>query len=584
MRQGIRALFYTTSVAGLLLTACPGDGAAQSNDDVWNPFKWLESAPSRRKPAADAENRADLDRVPSPPPRSGPVEAADLAPVEAPDGSGLPLDLWPGLSIGDIEQLLVTLDLPPRSPVLHQLWQRMLLASASAPDGAASEDHFTALRLEALYRSGLLDAMDEALGQRATASPLAQVIHARKQIGIGAREEGCRTMGSLAASGTALRGRLKSEAQLLAGYCAAAAGDAAATGLAANLAREEGVTDGIALHVLDSLGLGTKERPPLPARMTLLDYRFLTLLGPVNDAELIAKAEPALLVVLARAETRDMRMKTAAAEAALRLNALLPAEVAEVYGMASDAKGKAPAGEPIDPVLRRARLFRAVNSTQAPDLKGQLLRALLDDARRMGIYHQTARMLVPVLVQLWPSPETAPLAEPIVEIGLSAGEYDLARRWAETSGSLRHWLALIDLADGQSRGGRLPSLAHAEELAARGKLNAEVLHRLSTVIDALDMEVPMPIWEAAGRVPQPGSGYLPETGVLSELQQASQRKDVARTILVAMRAIGPNAADGASILALGDTIRALKRAGLEADARRFGVEALLSVWPRAGGH
>ena len=36
------------------------------------------------------------------------------------------------------------------------------------------------------------------------------------------------------------------------------------------------------------------------------------------------------------------------------------------------------------------------------------------------------------------------------------------------------------------------------------------------------------------------------------------------------------------MIALGDAIRALKRAGLEADARRLGFEALFAGWPRVG--
>jgi len=38
--------------------------------------------------------------------------------------------------------------------------------------------------------------------------------------------------------------------------------------------------------------------------------------------------------------------------------------------------------------------------------------------------------------------------------------------------------------------------------------------------------------------------------------------------------------NGAHIITLGDTIRALRRVGLDADARRLGVEALIAQWPR----
>jgi hypothetical protein len=92
--------------------------------------------------------------------------------------------------------------------------------------------------------------------------------------------------------------------------------------------------------------------------------------------------------------------------------------------------------------------------------------------------------------------------------------------------------------------------------------------------------VPLPLWEAANKTPQPTSGYLPETGVLSELQDASKKQEFGRTVLLVMNALGPNGADDANLIALGDSIRALKRAGLEADARRLGLEALLGSWPR----
>jgi len=51
-----------------------------------------------------------------------------------------------------------------------------------------------------------------------------------------------------------------------------------------------------------------------------------------------------------------------------------------------------------------------------------------------------------------------------------------------------------------------------------------------------------------------------------------------------MRTLGTDGPEGANILALGDSIRALKRVGLEADARRLGLEALLPTLPRLAGN
>jgi hypothetical protein len=46
--------------------------------------------------------------------------------------------------------------------------------------------------------------------------------------------------------------------------------------------------------------------------------------------------------------------------------------------------------------------------------------------------------------------------------------------------------------------------------------------------------------------------------------------------------LGPNGAKGAHLIALGDALRALKRVGLDAEARRLGFEALYAHWPNHG--
>ena len=55
------------------------------------------------------------------------------------------------------------------------------------------------------------------------------------------------------------------------------------------------------------------------------------------------------------------------------------------------------------------------------------------------------------------------------------------------------------------------------------------------MLDALDFDVPIRLWEAASRTPQPAGGYLPETGVLAELQDAAKKHEFGRTVLLAMR-------------------------------------------------
>ena len=599
----MRAVRHIAALSGALLGLVAGSNCMPAvAEDSWSPFKTNSGQrPHASETAAPQPALAPQAPSPVPPepmrglapapvaqprppwvsPRGGSVERSELAPIMAPDGSGLPLEPWRGLDLKAVEELLGGLELPPRSPAVHQLWRRLLLAAAAPPAGSPTEEHFVALRLEALYRSGLLPDMEAVLRQTALSGPVVLMLRARRDIGLGRRESGCQAIAALAAPSSGLPGRLKGEMQLLSGYCAAAGGDAQAAALAVELAREEGVEAELPLAVLTGFAEGTKPKLTLPRRVLLLDYRFLELLGPVNVAQVFDRAEPALISALAADTELSSRVRIAAAEAALSFNALAPERMAEVYRGTSltGAAGADPAVTTADPALRHALYFQAIEAARPATQKARFLRAILEDARRRGAHLQMARVLAPLIADLAITPDAFWFAETALETELIAGRFDLARRWAEAA-NLRAWLALIDVADPARRGGRLASLAPIAELAQGGRLGGETLQRLATVLGALDIDVPVGLWDAANRAPQPASGHLPETGVLAELAQAGERADAARVILLLMRALGPAGPEGANLLALGDGVRALRRVGLEADARQLALEALVAVWPR----
>jgi hypothetical protein len=592
----MRALRHIVLLSGALLGLAATWGAPPAHgEDGWNPFKAnAERRPWGGEPARPTPpepmrgpTREPISQQAAPwaSPRGGTVERSELAPVMAADASGLPLELWRGLTIKALEELLSPLDLPPRSPALHRLWRRVLLSSATPPAGSPDGEHFVALRLEALYRSGLMADMDAVLSQIGNRGPIVRMLGARRDIGLGAREKGCQGIAALAAPGSGLPGRLKGEMQLLTGYCAAAAGETQAAALAADLAREEGIAAELPLAVLAGFADGSKPKLALPARVLLIDYRFLELLGPVNAAQILDRAEPALLSTLAADTRSNARAQIAAAEAALRLNALAPEAMAEVYRRQALAGADAadPGAQTDDPVLRHALYFQAIIAARTPAQRARFARALLEDARKSGTRLQMARVLAPLIADLPVTLDAGWFAETALETALLAGRFDLARRWAEAA-SLHHWGALIDVADPERRGGRPASLAAVAELGARGRLGGEMLHRLATVLDALDIDVPIGLWDAANRTPQPASGYLPDSGVLADLAQSAQRGEAGRAILLVMRTLGPTGPDGANLLALGDALRALRRIGLEADARQLALEALVAVWPRVAAN
>ena len=101
-----------------------------------------------------------------------------------------------------------------------------------------------------------------------------------------------------------------------------------------------------------------------------------------------------------------------------------------------------------------------------------------------------------------------------------------------------HWMTLIDIAGAKEFVPRGSGLKLTEELALKGKFAPEMLHRLVTVLDALDYNIPIPLWDAASRTPQPTKGHLPETGVLGHLKDAATEKKFALTVLLTHASAG----------------------------------------------
>lgn len=585
-------------------------GIAPSGGDTGRPDT-AYNQPPRAAPLPPVQT------LPPPDERSRGVERGDLTPVMAADGSGLPLDLWTGLDVKAVETLVSRLEIPPRSPALHALWHRLITSEANPPKGGDKPQMFEALRVEALFRSGLLKEAAARLEKApdAATDPMLAPLYARGEIALGHRDTGCAAAKSVSAAKAQLPKPMKLEATLMLGLCAAAATGPAAAGLAADLARDEGLADAPGVAILEAIAGGHPPRLPAGKPLGIIDYRLYELTKAPLPHDIAERATPSLLALLASETAVPLPTRLSAAEAALRLNAIAPQALADLYR--SSARGEAraePGGEPTDApgsapaqrngrgdALARAQLFAAAETERTPLKKVRQIRAFLDESRRAGLYLPALQMMSRAVADIQPVPEIGWFAETATEVMLAAGKYDRARAWAGFGGGLdrpgsaasgnapvapfTHWLALADIADPNlPKGERGAHLTALEEQALRGRFTPDQLHRVATVLDALDYNVPMRLWEAASRSPQPTSGHLPPTGVLTELQDASKKKEFGRTVLLAMDALGPHGAEGAHMIALGDSIRALRRAGLDTDARRLGLEALFAAWPRTAAN
>ncbi|MEZ5775196.1 MAG: hypothetical protein R3D33_10980 [Hyphomicrobiaceae bacterium] len=522
-------------------------------------------------------------------PAFGAADGGDLA------SSPLPRAPWSGLPVDRLERLIASLPVPTASPALAALWMRLLTTDASPPDGGAP-GYFDAVRLEALRRSGFVEEagrLSASLGDMTGAGnddPLVLVTASRAAIAAGDAGRGCAGARRIPLKGDALRGPMRSEALLMVAWCLALKKNPETAGLAADLLRDQKVDAPIAIAALDAMATGGKPAIDGVGRAGLMDMKLLALAGVPLPGSAIEGATPELLAVLALDDSAALDLRIAAAEGAAVANAIAPARLATLYARAEFAGTirQAPTAADLPPPLKRALLYQAAAGERQPVRKARLVRALLDEARGSGLYLVVARMLADPIADMPQISDIAWFSETAVEIDIAAGRYREALRWIDygntadpqRQGGLVHWYTLIDIANPDPAAPRGSSMRFAEQMAVRGGFPAELLQRLATVLDALQFNIPIPLWEAASRTPQNEKGFLPPTGVLPDLQTAAVQRDVARTVLLAIAALGPEGAAGANQIALGDTIRALQGAGLEIEARRLGFEALFLDWPR----
>lgn len=516
------------------------------------------------------------------------VEREELNPVLSQEGSGLPHELWSGLSAEQLAENISVLALPPRSPALHALWRRLIISDAPAADGA-SQARFTALRVEALDQSGLIAEAAALLARdpAATRDPLLTTLAAKSEIGLGNVEHGCSLAQGLAQAHAELPKPIQADALLITGFCAAQRGDMDAAALQARLIRGLDLGELPGVDLLDRVTAGLDPEPPTGQKLTALDYRIASLKGSFPRSALIRTASPALLAALAHDPRTPADVRLEAGEAAALLNALPPRDLAPLYRAQGAGGGRG--GDAVE----RAGLFTAVESEPAPETKAHHIRAFLDHARRAALTWPGLAVMAAPVQQLRPHPDLAWFSETAIEVSLAAGDFETARNWARltapsgtwnpdaSSQMHAHWMALADIAEPTTGVDRGLHLGAVEALARQGRFSPALLHRLTTVLDALDMTVPPSLWDMTGQAPQPAGGHLPDTGVLTDLADASRKKAFGRTVLLVMRTIGPGGAEQAHMIALGDAIRALRRAGLESDARRLAFEGLFGAWPRA---
>ncbi|MCE9651223.1 MAG: hypothetical protein K8R18_16510 [Parvibaculum sp.] len=521
----------------------------------------------------------------------GGVDASAAGLIGAEDG-GFGPDMWRGTMRADVDRNLASMPVATGSPVVNDLARRLLLTSATPPEGAGATS-LLAARLDRLTAAGHADLAAE-LGRSAQAdkSPPVAIARAQAALALGQDAEACGELADIPAGNDPAHDEAAAFSTKLSAFCQIQSGNKAAANLTLDLAREEGLDDPLFFSLAAQATDGLKLKSAEPKSIGILEARLYKLAKRDLPKTAGSIAVPAVVKTLAQDETLPPQTRIEAGERAAMLGLIKPEELAALYKLPAfkpDDLDNAKIGKfPAAPALRRAVLYQAIDAEVLPTDRIDLIKKMFASGAAGGVYLSTVQVLLPALTQLAPSPAVKDLAPTAVRAFLLAGDRDHAQQWyalVATQGEVagpgapmgreaRELSALMRMSDPNGPG-KLTDKIAAEIVADLKSGAADAQNFAATeamLFDAFGQPLPQPVLEALGSAPR--SVGAPEA-LLNQLHNAGLHGSVGEVVLLSLVAIGPGGPDSADRQAVAQSVSSLRAVHLDGEARRLATEALM---------
>ena len=509
------------------------------------------------------------------------IDPGSIGLLAASEG-GFGLDMWRGSSRAVVATLISRLPMGTSSRVMQDLSRRLLLSEARVPLGEDDAIDLLWQRVERLAAGGQIEAISELL--RIAPADAVEARLARIEVdalylsgdyaGACARAEGI-------VGGSDDPYWLKAVA-----FCRALRGEEAKAMLAVSLLHEFGAAGDPSFYRLFSILTGGQAEPieslPEPTALHLAMMRAANLGIPPDALE---GAPPAILRGIATAPSTSAPVRATAATRAEAVGALDAMALGRVYAsliFEADERGAPEATIDADGGPRTQALLYQLSQMKTV-ARARALELGLGLGRAQDRYATAARVSLPAMLNLPLSPGRSALASELVRALLTAGATTEAVAWfkvlAETDAvaadalrPLIHIAAKDVIAWKPAMIGRWwRAWAPATE-PVRQSLGGVLL----TVLEALGDEVPAADWDALLTVGGIETEAMPTAAVWRGLAQASADERTGATVALALIALGEGGPVSAHSAALGAVITALRRIGLESDARALALEATLA--------
>jgi hypothetical protein len=495
--------------------------------------------------------------------------APDLFSVGAAQ-SELPPDLWKGSSAALARQALPVLASKPLTPAAARLGRHVLAASAAAPEGAGDDAELAGLRAQALLGLGELDVVGQII-DRTTDLPRKPALSqaaAQLELARGQDDKACAIGDSLS------EGRERGFWVRLRAYCQARAGKTEAAQLTLELASQQ--DPGGAYERLMSALLAGND-PVAPLLDNSLDAA-ISRRASANWTQGLAGASAPIVVATARDASAPPPARLEAAARAARLGLPQPDAYAAVQPLPVDVASADQPGS-----TGEGALIAMARATSDPSVKEAAILALLKRAKDGPEFQALSRLTDPQIVQLLAAgavlrqPALIAMAAAAADDGASARSARAQLAAKDAARPLPLDLALLDgliaAASGQDMGAAVDALdaqngpsdatgraRAAAAIALLGALGAPVGPQARLDVSGADLDRPA---TPQGRVQ-----------ALALAASAGRMGDTALYVLMTFADDGPTG-PGAGQRA--ELVRALRQAGLKADAKAIAIEGLTAL-------
>ncbi|MBL6957641.1 MAG: hypothetical protein ISR52_01560 [Rhodospirillales bacterium] len=593
------ALVAASPLSGWAQDAAPKKGPMQLKPPVMLQPPAADSGPPADKPASPVPGQTVIRKSPPPltPPKStGPGVQIDTLQGIDPDTAGtLTAEqggfgeaMWSGTSRQLVVSLLPLLPVKSSSPVMRDLMHRLLLSAAAVPEGGSKSGGLLAQRVGLLSDMGDLTGVNELLGI---------VPSQQKNENLVKLETNARFLANDNARACTLTARHIREYdgqfwQKSFIFCQALAGEAGKASLGVELLRETSDSDQVFFTLIDALtgGGGTSLSSlsnPSPLHLSMARAAKVSL-----PPDVISSNNPGILRTISISPNAPVELRLEAAERAESAGALPVDALRQLYTSVSftdeDLANPLSKAEAESGPVSRALLYRTALIQTVPTAQAEATARALALAREGGRYASTVRAFQPILGRLVPSTDMIWFAPEAIRAFLVSGKAGLARNWYE----LLRASSLFNPEAKQEMTALLPLLYLSGALEASewqettlndwwqaqaGKEGASARAALLfSLFEAFGLPVPETLWAGLLAKAERSPVVMPHPAVWYGLAKAAESRRVGESVMLALIVLGEGGTRQANPVILRRVLQSLSAVGLDGDARKMAIEALVS--------